>query len=151
SVAKPDLVDSPIRRRCTPTLFPAILGLILLEYRRAMRLLREAIGWADIGAPFSLIAPGPRWRPRHTPEMLDVATPAVALDRVGSIKSAARTYRPVRLRDEGQWASRSARSFEQKLWLLSTATRKPPSERSFSRAKLIASSSFFLLSVIFLS
>src|SRR5262249_11054164 len=27
SVAKPDLVDSPIRRRCTPTLFPAILGL----------------------------------------------------------------------------------------------------------------------------
>ena len=25
--AKPDLVDSPIRRRCTPTLFPAILGL----------------------------------------------------------------------------------------------------------------------------
>src|SRR5437773_1349363 len=26
-VARPDLVDSPIRRRCTPTLFPAILGL----------------------------------------------------------------------------------------------------------------------------
>src|ERR1044071_7273764 len=26
-VAKPNLVDSPIRRRCTPTLFPASLGL----------------------------------------------------------------------------------------------------------------------------
>src|SRR5262249_46303365 len=28
-VAKPNLVDSPIRRRCPPTLFPAILGLHL--------------------------------------------------------------------------------------------------------------------------
>jgi len=36
----------------------------ILEYRRAMRLLVEAIGWAGAGAPFALIAPGPHWRPR---------------------------------------------------------------------------------------
>jgi hypothetical protein len=29
----------------------------ILEYRRALRLLAAAIGWADIGAPFALIAP----------------------------------------------------------------------------------------------
>jgi hypothetical protein len=39
----------------------------ILEYRRAVRLLAKAIGWAGAGAPFALIAPGPRWRPRHTP------------------------------------------------------------------------------------
>ena len=38
----------------------------ILEYRRAMRLLVEAVGWADIGAPFSLISPGPYWHPRRT-------------------------------------------------------------------------------------
>ena len=38
----------------------------ILEYRRALRLLAKAIGWADAGAPFALIAPGPRWRPRRT-------------------------------------------------------------------------------------
>jgi hypothetical protein len=52
----------------------------ILKYRRAMRLLAKAIGWADAGAPFALIAPGPYWRPRHTidgaPEMSDVAPPA---------------------------------------------------------------------------
>jgi hypothetical protein len=48
----------------------------ILEYRRAMRLLVEAVGWADIGAPFSLISPGPYWHPRRTPETLDVAPPA---------------------------------------------------------------------------
>jgi hypothetical protein len=48
----------------------------ILKYRRAVRLLAKAIGWADAGAPFALIAPGPRWRPRHTPEMPDVAPPA---------------------------------------------------------------------------
>jgi len=31
----------------------------ILEYRRVMQLLVEAVGWADIGAPFSLISPGP--------------------------------------------------------------------------------------------
>jgi len=48
----------------------------ILEYRRALRLLAQAIGWAGAGAPFALIAPGPRWRPRHTSEMPGVAPPA---------------------------------------------------------------------------
>ena len=39
-------------------------------------LLAQAIGWADAGAPFALIAPGPYSRPRRTPEMPDVAPPA---------------------------------------------------------------------------
>ena len=30
----------------------------ILEYRRALRLLAQAIGWADAAAPFGLIAPG---------------------------------------------------------------------------------------------
>jgi hypothetical protein len=38
----------------------------ILKYRRAVRLLAKAIGWADAGAPFALIAPGPLWRPRRT-------------------------------------------------------------------------------------
>jgi hypothetical protein len=38
----------------------------MLKYRRATRLLAKAIGWADAGAPFALIAPGPYWRPRRT-------------------------------------------------------------------------------------
>ena len=38
----------------------------ILEYRRVMQLLVEAVGWADIGAPFSLISPGPYWHPRRT-------------------------------------------------------------------------------------
>jgi hypothetical protein len=33
------------------------------------------VGWADAGAPFALIAPGPRWRPRRTNEG-DAAPPA---------------------------------------------------------------------------
>jgi len=37
----------------------------ILKFRRAVRLLAKAIGWADAGAPFAaLIAPGPLWRPR---------------------------------------------------------------------------------------
>jgi hypothetical protein len=44
----------------------------ILKYRRAVRLLAEAIGWADAGAPFAIIPPGPHWRPRRTPEMLDI-------------------------------------------------------------------------------
>jgi hypothetical protein len=51
----------------------------ILKYRRAVRLLANAIGWADAGAPFALIAPGRYWRPRRpidgTPEMPDVAPP----------------------------------------------------------------------------
>src|SRR5215472_11868607 len=30
----------------------------ILKYRRAVLLLAKAIGWADAGAPFALIAPG---------------------------------------------------------------------------------------------
>src|SRR5262249_2726159 len=45
----------------------------LLKYRRAIRLLAKAIGWAGAGAPFALIAPGPYWRPRRMSEVLDVA------------------------------------------------------------------------------
>jgi len=47
----------------------------ILKYRRALRLLARAVGWADAGAPFSLIAPGPLWRPRRTSES-DVVPPA---------------------------------------------------------------------------
>ena len=35
----------------------------ILKYRRAVQLLAKAIGWADAGAPFALIAPGRYWRP----------------------------------------------------------------------------------------
>jgi hypothetical protein len=38
----------------------------IVKYRRAVRLLAKAIGWADTGAPFALIAPGRYWRPRRT-------------------------------------------------------------------------------------
>jgi hypothetical protein len=31
----------------------------ILKYRRALRLLAQAIGWADAGAPFGLFPPGP--------------------------------------------------------------------------------------------
>jgi DICT domain-containing protein len=52
----------------------------ILKYRRAVRLLAKAIGWADAGAPFAIIPPGPYWRPRRTidgtPEMPDVVPPA---------------------------------------------------------------------------
>ena len=49
----------------------------VLKYRRAVRLLAEAIGLTDAGAPFALIAPGPRWRPRHTPKMMPDAVPGL--------------------------------------------------------------------------
>ena len=53
----------------------------ILKYRRAMRLLAQAIGWADAGASFGLFAPGPYWRPRRTvdgaPELPDIMPPAV--------------------------------------------------------------------------
>jgi hypothetical protein len=48
----------------------------ILKYRRAVGLLAKAIGWADAGAPFALIAARPRWRPRRTPEVPDVLLPA---------------------------------------------------------------------------
>jgi hypothetical protein len=38
----------------------------ILKYRRAVRLLAKAIGWADAGAPCALVAPGPRRHPRRT-------------------------------------------------------------------------------------
>ena len=50
----------------------------ILEYRRAMRLLVEAVGWADIGAPFSLISPGPYWHPRHPIERVAAAQSSAA-------------------------------------------------------------------------
>ena len=31
----------------------------ILEHRRALRMLSKAVGWADVGAPFGLIPPGP--------------------------------------------------------------------------------------------
>jgi hypothetical protein len=34
----------------------------ILKYRRAGKLLAKEVGWADAGAPFALIAPGPYWR-----------------------------------------------------------------------------------------
>jgi hypothetical protein len=49
----------------------------ILKYRLAMRLLAKAIGWADAGAPFSLMGPGPYWHPRCTPD----GTPDVAPKR----------------------------------------------------------------------
>jgi hypothetical protein len=48
----------------------------ILRYRRALRLLATAIGWAGAGAPFAIIPPGPYWRPRRTPEMPDAPPPA---------------------------------------------------------------------------
>jgi hypothetical protein len=48
----------------------------ILEYRQAVRLLAKAIGWADAGAPFGVIAPGPYWHPKRAPEMPDVPPPA---------------------------------------------------------------------------
>jgi len=48
----------------------------ILKHRQPLRLLAKAVGWADVGAPFGLIAPGPYWRPRRTPEVPDVAPPA---------------------------------------------------------------------------
>ena len=36
----------------------------ILKHRQSLRLLAKAVGWADVGAPFALIAPGPLWRPR---------------------------------------------------------------------------------------
>jgi hypothetical protein len=48
----------------------------ILEYRRALRVLGRAVDLAKAGAPVAVIGPGPRWRPRRTPETLDVAPPA---------------------------------------------------------------------------
>jgi|SRR6516162_636244 hypothetical protein len=48
----------------------------ILKYRRAVRLLAKAVGLADAGAPFALIAPGPLWRPRRTIDGADGTPPA---------------------------------------------------------------------------
>ena len=47
----------------------------ILRYRLALRLLAEAIGWAEAGAPFGFFPPGPLWRPRQTSKD-DVVPPA---------------------------------------------------------------------------
>jgi hypothetical protein len=47
----------------------------ILRYRQALRVLAKAIGWADVGAPFGLLGPGPLWRPRRASKD-DVAPPA---------------------------------------------------------------------------
>jgi hypothetical protein len=47
----------------------------ILKYRQALRLLAKAVSWAEAGAPFALIAPGPYWRPRRTIDG-DVVPPA---------------------------------------------------------------------------
>jgi hypothetical protein len=52
-------------------------------YRRALRLLATAIGWANAGAPFGLIGPGPRWRPKRTPEMVNQVTYQYCIDPEG--------------------------------------------------------------------
>jgi hypothetical protein len=52
----------------------------ILAYRRALRLLAEAVGWASTGVPFALMPPGPLWRPkrpRHTIDGTDSTPPAV--------------------------------------------------------------------------
>jgi hypothetical protein len=46
----------------------------ILKYRRAVRLLAKAIGWADAGAPFGVAGPSPYWRPRRTSEMPGVTS-----------------------------------------------------------------------------
>jgi hypothetical protein len=48
----------------------------ILKYRRAVRLLAKAIGWADAGAPFGMLGPGPLWRSRRMPEIPDILPPA---------------------------------------------------------------------------
>ena len=47
----------------------------ILSYRRALRLLAQAVGWADAGAPFALIAPGPLWHPRGAPSIVPNTPP----------------------------------------------------------------------------
>ena len=47
----------------------------ILRYRQALRLLAQAIGWTEAGAPFGLFPPGPLWRPRRTSKD-DVVPPA---------------------------------------------------------------------------
>jgi hypothetical protein len=48
----------------------------ILKYRRAVRMLARAIGWAEAGAPFGLLGPGPLWRSRRTIEDADAVPPA---------------------------------------------------------------------------
>ena len=48
----------------------------ILKYRRALRPLATAIGWADAGAPFGLFPPGPLWHPRGAPARVTFVPPA---------------------------------------------------------------------------
>jgi len=49
----------------------------ILCYRHVLNQLADAIAWAQAGAPFGLIAPGPYWQPKppHAADSLD-GTPA---------------------------------------------------------------------------
>jgi hypothetical protein len=49
----------------------------ILKYRRALRLLVEAVGWADAGAPFSLISSGPYWHPLGAPLIVRLKCPTL--------------------------------------------------------------------------
>jgi hypothetical protein len=48
----------------------------ILKYRRALRLLADAVGWASAGAPFGFFPPGPLWRPRGRTSEGDAVPPA---------------------------------------------------------------------------
>jgi len=45
----------------------------ILRYRDVLRLLAEAIDWADAGAPFGFFPPGPLWRPKRPRRTIDGA------------------------------------------------------------------------------
>ena len=48
----------------------------ILRYRHVLNQLADVVTWAQAGAPFGVIAPGPYWQPtRGTPDSLD-GTPA---------------------------------------------------------------------------
>jgi hypothetical protein len=39
----------------------------IVEFRRGARQFAVGVGWMLAGAPFSLLPPGPLWRPRPAP------------------------------------------------------------------------------------
>ena len=46
----------------------------ILKYRRALKMLEKALGFATIGAPFGVLGPGPGWPKRSVDD--DVVPPA---------------------------------------------------------------------------
>jgi len=74
-----------------------------------VRLLAKAIGWADAGAPFALIAPGPHWRPRRTidgtSETPDVA-PSAAMKSNGPTRQRTATFPTISVADARKRAER---------------------------------------------